>query len=228
MSKASQLLRGYLQVRRVNLPLATAPNKSLLDGADPGVERDPSGPVPVEVGLKPLSPGEEADIYAQALAYAGRHGVSKPEDGSEVVEYGKALYRCLLGVVDADSDPHRPEPFFDGGLSQLEGMAEIGKEGVLLLAEMHQIYQDEVSGLVADLDDDGLSAMVEELAGPRGGPLLLRLRPGLRASLTLTMARLLWTFLQARSPSGSASDDGGQTSKTSTSRAVKRPRKGRS
>src|SRR5512145_2634901 len=157
--KASQLARGYLATKTVELPLCRPTG---TDGA-PG-----AAPV-VTVGLRPLEPGEEGQVYARALSYARALGVPDAKDGDELVEYGKALHRCLLGAVDADSPRGRPEPFFDGGLEQLERMVEIGKDGVLTLAEMHQAYTDEVAGLTAELaneDGNAFERALEELAGP--------------------------------------------------------------
>jgi hypothetical protein len=201
--KASQLLRGYLQTKRVDLPLAGSHHQLEHDGGpEPDAKRE--RPARVEVGLVPLSPGDEATIYERATAYARARGMGEPKEGDELYEYGKALHRCLLGVVDPDVTDRR-EPFFDGGLKQLEDMVELGKDGVLTLAEMHQSYSDEISGLVAELStEDGYAKATKELAGPDGASFFLSLRPGLRVSWALITAKLLVTSLQDKS-SGSSS-----------------------
>lgn len=204
--KATQLARGYLAIKTVTLPLA-APAPKRTDGPDPDGGRDL--PAPVAVGLRPLTPGEEADIFARARAYAIAHGLTDPKEGEELYEYGKALHRCLLGTVDVDSPPGRPEPFFDGGLAQIEGLAELGKDGVLTLAEMQQTYQDEVTGQLDSLDGDKLEATLEELAGPHGAPFWFSLRPGLRVSFALTTARLLLASLRGNSRSTSPAEPSG-------------------
>lgn len=208
--KASQLARGYLAIKAETLPLA-APAPKSTDGPDPDGAQ--AGPAPVAVGLRPLTPGEEADIFARARAYAVSHGLTDPKEGEELYEYGKALHRCLLGTVDVDSPAGRTEPFFDGGLAQLEGLAELGKDGVLTLAEMQQTYQDEVTGQLESLDGDKLEATLRELAGPHGAPFWFSLRPGLRVSFALTMARLLLASLSGKSSSTSpAAPSGTETS----------------
>jgi hypothetical protein len=162
-----------------------------------------------------LTPGDEALIYERARAYAIAHGLADPKEGEELYEYGKALHRCLLGVVDVDAG--KPEPFFDGGLAQLEGLAELGKDGVLTLAEMQQTYQDEVTGQLDSLEGDKLEETLRELAGPHGAPLWFSLRPGLRVSCALTMARLLLASLSGKSSSTSpAAPSGPETSSEST------------
>lgn len=213
--KASQLARGYLATKTVSLPLA-APAPKSTDGPDPDGAQ--AVPAPVAVGLAPLSPGDEALIYERARAYAIAHGLTDPKEGEELYEYGKALHRCLLGTVDVDSPAGRPEPFFDGGLSQLEGIAELGKDGVLTLAEMQQTYQDEVTGQLDSLEGEKFEATLRELAGPHGAPLWFSLRPGLRVSCALTMARLLLASLSGKSnstapaePSGPATSNGWTT-----------------
>jgi len=202
--KASQLARGYLATKTVSLPLA-APAPKNTDGPDPDGAQ--AGPAPVAVGLAPLTPGDEALIYERARAYAIAHGLADPKEGDELYEYGKALHRCLLGVVDVDAG--KPEPFFDGGLAQLEGLAELGKDGVLTLAEMQQTYQDEVTGQLDSLEGDKLEETLRELAGPHGAPLWFSLRPGLRVSCALTMARLLLASLSGRSNSTSPAEPSG-------------------
>lgn len=208
--KASSLLRGYLEVKRVTLPLAGVPANGLFASFAGEHEADlaawraahpehPEPPPSVEVGLRALSPGDEAEVFALAHAYAKSKGVEHPKEGDELYEYGKALHRCLLGVVDVDSDPRHPERFFDGGIEQIEGMHELGADGVLTLAEMHAAYQDEVSGHIKQLEsEDGFRRVVEELAGPHGAPFYWALKPGSRVSSTLSMARLLRSLLQRK------------------------------
>ena len=200
--KASQLARGYLAVKTVPLPLCRPASDTEADDHAGSAQAGPA----VTVGLLPLPPGDEAIIYERAAAYARAHGLDKPAEGDELYEYGKAIHRCLVGVVDATSPPGAPEPFFDGGLEQIEQLVELGKDGVLTLAEMHQAYSDEVSGQVGDLTEEGaLERALEELAGPRGAPFWFSLRPGMRVSLQLTTARLLLGFLRGKSSSGIAS-----------------------
>ena len=201
--KASQLARGYLATKTVSLPLA-APAPKNTDGPDPDGAQTPA---PVAVGLAPLTPGDEALIYERARAYAIAHGLTDPKEGEELYEYGKALHRCLLGVVDPDAP--KPEPFFDGGLSQLEGLTELGKDGVLTLAEMQQTYQDEVTGQLDSFEGDKLEIALGQLAGPHGAPFWFSLRPGLRVSCALTMARLLLASLSGKSSSTSSAEPSG-------------------
>jgi hypothetical protein len=189
---ASQIRRGYLAIKLVPLPMAKAADGG--NGGEPAPE--------VLVGLRPLRPGDEAEIYGRANAFAKAHGAATVQEADELYEYGKAIWRCLLGVVDADSPRDNPAPFFDGGVEQIKAMTELGKDGILSLAEQHQAYTDEISGLVAELQTkDGYAEATKELAGPNGARFFFSLRPGLRVSWALSTARLLATSLQDKSPS---------------------------
>lgn len=206
--KASQIRRGYTAVKRVPLPLAGV-GQSLLGGPHPDGAQDAGStpaPGPVDVGLRPLPPWDEAEIVGRAMAYAKAHGAEDPQEGSELVEFGKSVYRCLLGVVDPDSDPSAPAPFFDEGVEQIEHWTELGKDGVLTLAQMHQEYQDEVTGQIAAWTDEGILGAAKELAGPRGPFVWYSWRPGLQLSFALTTASLLSTLLPSKSSSGSDSE----------------------
>lgn len=216
--KASQVLKGYLQQEIVQLPLAgghLADHESGQAGEAPAVP-------PVEVGLLPLTPGQEADIAERARAYAKSRGIEDPKPDDELYEYGKHLHRCLLGVVDPESDPESPEPFFDGGLEQIENMAELGRDGVLTLSEMHEKFQDDVSGQIKKLDamtDGELDEFLAVAGGPHGEAHFFSLRPGLRASSWRFMAVLLRAYRQPKSPSGYAAGNG--TTKNGRSRGRK-------
>lgn len=219
--KASQVLRGYLAQKIVQLPLAGL-NQADHDSGQAG---DAPAVPPIEVGLLPLSPGQEADICEQARVYAKSRGVDDPKPDEELYEYGKALHRCLIGVVDPESDRDDPDPFFDGGLEQIEHMAELGRDGVLTLSEMHQSFQDDVSGQIKKLDamtDGELDEFLSVAGGPHGNAHFFSLRPGLRVSSWHFMAVLLQAYRQHKSSSGSGAESVTTKRKRSTERRGKR------
>lgn len=226
--KASQVLRGYLAQKIVQLPLAGS-NQADHDSGQAG---DAPAVPPIEVGLLPLDPGKEAEIFSRARQYAiakaeiaGKTNY-EPREDDELYEFGKAIWRCLLGVVDAESDPHHPEPFFDGGIKQLEEMVELGSDGILLLSRMHCEYQDELSGLTAEIADASSPEFIElvgELAGPLGLVKYFSLRHGIAATCTLTMARLLLVLLPDRSSGGHAAAKS-STSEKSRQKKARRTR----
>jgi hypothetical protein len=211
--KASDVRRGDAQFKRVELELVG-------DGGR------------VEVGLAPLRPGQESEVFARARAYAKKKAAEagnpehEPQEGDEVYEFAKSLFRCLIGVVDADSDPKRPEPFFDGGLQQIEEMGELMADGVLALARRHVAYQDElqkVTHRVGNADTDEFKQLLEEMAGPLALERYFSLRPGIAASFTITTVRLLLTLLQDRFSGGSdavASSTTATNNETTTNEGV--------
>jgi hypothetical protein len=193
--RASNLLRGSLAIRRVKLPLACAPAAP----GEAGLEHDS---VP-EVGLRALSGHETALVLQRAREFAVSRGVADPKPDDELYEFGKAVHTCLVGVVDPDAPPERAEPFFDGGLQQLLSLPGLGRDEILMLAELQEQWQSEVSPGVKDIAPEAFEQALEQLAGPAGGTFFFSLRPGTRLSFTRTMAGLLLLSLRGRSPSGS-------------------------
>lgn len=216
--KASELLQGYLRPRRVRLPMAGTIPSQYLPGISAGQKEadleawraehpgEPDPPLPPEVGLLPLEPGTRGLVMERGRAYAKEHGLEDPQEGDDLYEYGKAIHTCLLGVVDADSDPRAPEPFFDGGVKQLLGMRELGRDGILVLAEMHEEFTAEVSGQLRKIGEADYERMVEEVAGPNGFPFWCALQPGLRWSFAHTTALQLRASRPLRSGSGTGSE----------------------
>lgn len=201
--KASNLVRGSLAIRRTKLPLARAPEATTeADHRDAATMNSSAEP---EVGLRALSGLETALVLQRAREFAVARGVPEPKEDDELYQYGKAVWCCLLGCVDPDSNAARPEPFFDGGLDQLLALDGLGRDGILLLAELQEQWQEEVSPSARDLEGKAFEEAVAQLAGPMGGTFFLNLRPGMRLSLARSMAALLLTLLRGRSPSGSSS-----------------------
>lgn len=229
--KASDLLRGYLQIRRVRLPLAGALPSQYLPGFTPEQKEadleawraehpgQPDPPAPPEVGLLPLEPGDRGIVMERGREYARSHGLDSPSEGDDLYEYGKAIHTCLRGVVDPESDPSSPEPFFDGGIEQLLRLRELGRDGILVLAEMHDAFTSEISGQVHHLTDERYQEVLEEVTGPSGFPFWCSLRPGAQWSFMRTTAFQLRGCLKLRSSGGSSSDAGSRSGQTRSSRS---------
>jgi hypothetical protein len=193
--------------------MAGVRNNSNLLGAPERTEADleawraehpgrPDPPKPVEVGLLPLEPGANGIIMERAREYARQHGLDDPTEDEELYKYGKAIHRVLLGVVDPDSDPSAPEPFFDGGIDQLLKLRELGQDGIFVLAEMHETFEEEISSRTRTLSEEDYQTALEEVAGPNGLPFWFSLRPDTQWSFAHTTAFLLRAALGRKSSSG--------------------------
>lgn len=224
--KAGDLLRGYLQIKRIPLPLAGTTPALRLHGKTPEQKEadlevwraehpgQPDPPEQPEVGLLLLEPHQSALVLQRAREFAISRGVEDPQPDDELYEYGKAIWTCLLGVVDPDTadDPSKsPEPFFDGGIDQLLSMRELGVDGIQILAKEHGEFTDEMSGQVRKLTDEEYQRLVKEAAGPDGYPFWSTLRPGVQWDCMRTTASLLHGSL-SRSSSG-----GGDSARTTNS-----------
>jgi hypothetical protein len=212
--KASELLRGNPQVKRVPLPIAGTIPALRLHGKTPEQKEadleawraeHPGQPDPVpqpEVGLLALEPLQSGVILERAREFAKARGLEDPKPDDELYEYGKAIWTCLLGVVDPDSDPAKPEPFFDKGIEQLLSLRELGVDGIQVLAKEHDAFQMEVSGQLNELTEDEYRVMLEEATGPHGFPFLCSLRHGALLNFALTTANQLAICLKLKSGGG--------------------------
>jgi hypothetical protein len=183
----------------------------------------------VEVALKNMVPQEGlpdkfsvgltlvldwGPILKGATKYALENG-GKAEDGSELYDYGKALYTLAVACVDPDSDPAKPSPFFgesdnptlDERVFDMCNNPNIGRDTILFLAEAQDLWQDEC-GCQGDgkreRTPEEYAQMLAEVA--EEGPLAyLRLSAGTRFKLVRFTANLLLTSLRHSETSGSSS-----------------------
>lgn len=213
--KASQVLSGKRAVHRVRFPFSCF-GASLLPDAPEFAERKKAEreawaaehpgeaePEPVWVGFRLLTGLEAGAILEGAREYAKGRGIEDPKPGNELYELGKAIHTLAVACVDADAPD---EPFFDGGVQQIQASPELGRDGILALAEQHEAYQDACNAELLKLSPEEVWAAVKELAGPNGLPFCERLRPGLRATLLRSMAVLLLDFWTAKFTPGGAAE----------------------
>jgi len=190
----SSLRQGVREIRRVSLPLARSPF-----GDQPALP---------EVGIRSLTVGEAADAIAGAREFAQARGVKEPKEGDAAFELGLALNTVLIGCVDPD-DPAHP-PFFDS-LEQLQGAHDLGVDAILLLNEHIQTWQGLLTHGLKSLRAEDVDEYLEAITGSNGLDFFMRLRPGTRWTLVLSMARLLRICLLSKSSTTSDSDGSGNT-----------------
>jgi len=233
--KYSQVPKGKRAARRVRFPLVSSGNKILprppeLEAqyqanlaawkeAHPGEEPE----LEPEVALLPLSPGEQADVLRDAYEFAVSRGVKEPKEGNDLYEYGKAVHTVARACVDVESlHLPNPEPFFDGGVTQILKDKEIGKDVIIYLADEQQTWQEECDARAFELPPDKLWALTVMLGeeGEAANETLRFLgalqRPAL-LSLLRFMASQLATLVTLKSLSGSEAS--GSTTKSESETA---------
>jgi hypothetical protein len=237
--KYTQVLKGKRAARRVRFPLIsfrseirdTPPelaaqheaNVAEWKAAHPGEEPvlDP------EVGLRWMTPGEEAQVLTGAYEFAVSRGLKEPKPGDDLYEYGRALHTVAIACVDVDTlnGPGDPEPFFDGGVPQILADKQIGKDVIIYLADEQQTWQEECATQAYKLSpEEQWAAVMLVESNPEGARAFLGQlqRPALCSLLLFTVSQLS-TLATVRSLSGSedetstpisSSDPGDETSQT--------------
>jgi hypothetical protein len=210
--KFEQITKGKRAVRVIDLPLMSEP--------------DPSGaPRTVRVALRVLTSAETTETVAFGLAYAQKHGSTAPKAGDPLYETGVRVKTLLLACLDPDNpDPDSEDARFFSSEEQIEASPEIGRDGIWLLYQLQEAWQDACSPQPAKMGLGEYYREVELLAKSDDPFYLERFRPALRASFARSMASQLWTLLASSLISGSSSE---ATTKTPPPKPGKGPRKSR-
>jgi len=200
MSRLRSILRGTRQIRSIEIPL-----KNLMES---------DAPARVTVGLAVQSGDDYAVILKGATKFAIDRG-GEPKDGSELYDYGKAVYTIAITCVDPESDPQHPIPFFGDSdnpsveerVSCILSHPNIGRDTILFLAEHQDVWQDECSPQgdgKRDRTPEEYYQMLAEVAAE--GPLaVMRLSAATRLKLVLFSVNLLHSLPMLNSISGSPS-----------------------
>jgi hypothetical protein len=170
-------------------------------------------PASMPAALRVLGGDDYGEILKHATKYAVDRG-AKPEPGVELYDFAKAVYTVALAVVDSESDPDHPRPFFgDSDSPSVEERAQsvlshpnIGRDTIMYLAELQDYWQDECSPQSSDGEktpEEFFKIIAEVLAD---GPLaLMRKSAGMRLKSWLFMANLLVSSQMPNTTSGSDS-----------------------
>jgi len=186
--------------------------RKTIDLPRPGASVDPEtgawcGPT-LKLDVRPLRPDEHDAVIAKARAYAIANGSTDPGEDDELYQRGKMLHTLAIACVDVDSPANDPQPFFDGGVTQLLSSEELTPEVLAYLYEHQQIHQDECSPLLKKQTPAEFAAAVMRTAQGENGDMsfFVSSRPGMRWSFTLSMARLLASSMTLASLSSSPSE----------------------
>ncbi len=156
-----------------------------------------------QVGLKPFDGDTQLLVLARARAMAVAKGVADPKADDPIYNFGVQVHTVALGTVDPD-DPTRP---FFADADELLGAPDLGPDGILMLAEQHDLWQAEVSPQITKLDDGDYGKMLAQVCGPEGADFFARWRPSLRWIFTRTTVAQLQTLLTFKSLSGLSDGD---------------------
>ena len=189
--KFSALSKGTRAVRRVVVP--TIKNE---DGT------------PVEIGIRPLTGAEYADVIGSAKAYAKEHGSSDDAaEGDTLYDVAVMAFSLVSCALDVDSPESNPKPFFDVGVGPL--LEHLDIETIAYLYEQHELWQSECSPYTHKMSHDELVALVREVTGPEGERNFMQISPAMRWIFARSLA-VQYSNSLAPKPSG------GETSGSST------------
>jgi hypothetical protein len=195
MARLHKIAKGIRQLCPIRVPLKN------MDGLNGITHMDAALSIIADWG----------EVVEAATKYTIEHGC-KAEPGHEMYDYQKAVYTVAVAVVDAESDPANPRPFF--GTSENPSLEEraidvrtntmIGRDTVLYLAECQDVWQNECSpqpGL-GEMTPEQYYKTIGEIAAE--GPLaFLKLSAGSRLKLLLFTANLLLSLAGPNTTYGS-------------------------
>lgn len=220
--KLANIQKGTRTVRRVKLFYSGLRPKKLAQIPEFAEENEEAEEPPhMVVGLRPLTGGEEATVLENAQAFAKGRGVEKWDDDHPQCILGKWVHQILLAAVDVDSPE---EPFF-ASESQILESRELGRDGIVFLADAQRQLQSDCSPHVQSMTAHeyiGFIATIAEADDP--GP-FFDMAPALQWSCMRTMARQLLTLPRLRLLSGSEDEpDTPSSNKNVESEQKKKPK----
>ncbi len=158
-------------------------------------------PLVVQVLLRPLSALEEADIEAEAIAFAKKRGAPTTEN-SAIYEAAFMGATLALAVLDPDSPPAAREKYFDQGLDQV---LALDPDTIAQLHEQQRIWQEECSPSANKMSAVELMRLCTEIAERNDPKAYSLLSPGMRWRLQRITGVQLAMLLGPKPPSSSAS-----------------------
>lgn len=205
MATWNQIRKGTRARRRALLPLSNGPIP-LRTGEAGELHLDPASGDVVQLDLRPLTSGEQAEVLARARADALARGVQDPRPGNPIYDLAEMEHTLLLCCIDPDSPSEAPRALF-ASIEEIRSDPALGSDRVVYLFELFQQYQDECSPQRRHLTlDEAMAAMLllggEEEEARR---FFESLGPGLRWICMRTLALQLRISPTLSSASGSPS-----------------------
>ncbi|HEY1956694.1 MAG TPA: hypothetical protein VGH28_13835 [Polyangiaceae bacterium] len=174
--------------------------------------------VKITIRFRCLTPVEAQGVYGAARAEAKGLGVEAPEFGEPIYDCAIAKHTIAVALVDPDSKPGEPLPFFDGGIRQVEQSKLLTTDVIAYLFELWQAYSESVSIQKDDLNETTFGRILEEASVGNLRPFLRR-RRGSQLNFTRSLAARHVSLLRSNWPSTSGSTPTPATPSASSSPA---------
>jgi hypothetical protein len=214
MSRWQQIRQGTRARHKVVLPLGGAPLPRIDVSPEGAILAGPAEGRSVEIALRPLASGEQAEILRLARADAVAGGIESPRNGDPLYDLAEMEHTLLLCCVDPDSPQDAPRPFF-ASIGEIRSSPDLGHDRIAYLFEQFQQFQDECSPQRRHVDLEEMMVAMLELGGEDEGSarrFFELLGPALRWIFVRSMAVQLRTsptdklpFSSPSAPSGGAS-----------------------
>lgn len=156
----------------------------------------------VRLDVRVLRPDEEADVIADAIAYAKRHGHHDAKPGDTLYELGIWIHTAAKACVDHDSPKDDPKPFFDRGAEQIIQSKLITRMHLAYLYEQQETWQSECSPYERIMGDAELMARTQLVAQGDARP-FVALPPYMRWLFVHGLASQLVSLREEKSRAGS-------------------------
>lgn len=163
-----------------------------------GAEAPSDVPSTVKVDVRVLSAAEESEALQFARDYAVKRG-GEPKAEDPLYDLGLMIGTLVLALIDWESPADAVVPFFESAAE----VEELDRDRIAYLYEQQQTWQDECAPQAAALTEEQFFHWVVTLAASETpqNPFAYT-RPGLRWSLTRTMAGLLLSSHLGKLPPG--------------------------
>lgn len=160
--------------------------------------------IEVEFALRPMPAGVDGDVLDAAHA-ATIERKATPKDGEPIYDYWLGVYTLLYAAVDPESDPNKPDLFFDRGVEDIRGA--FSRDQIAALLEAQRVIQQKCDPRPGKLGPSEFMAWVmkEAVAGEGDDFPFERWHPSLRKSSVRTLAGLYMNLLRDKSLSSSGS-----------------------
>lgn len=224
MSRFRQIQRGTRARRTIEFPLmhARCPLLPVVPELEQsrakvaeaaGAEAPTDVPSTVKVDVRVLSADEEAEALRFAREYAVKRG-GEPKAEDPLYDLGLMIGTLVRALVDWESPVDAVVPFFESA----DEVGELDRDRIAYLYEQQQSWQDECAPQASQFTEDQFFNWVVTLAASETpqNPFAYT-RPGLRWTLTRTMAGLLLSSHLGKLPPGwlSSSSSKSESSKPS-------------